>query len=98
MMTSTRSTALAAIHAQMNAARGARAGTARSAAAASAGRNTITDSIGLPHEDEDQRQHRERDGGLGVVDVHLPGLQPAGKLPETPRPGRDLTDDPVDVA
>src|SRR4030088_1492589 len=98
MMTSTRSAALAPIHAQMNAARGARAGMASSAAAARAGRNTITDSIGLPHEDEDQRQHRERDGGLGVVDVHLTGLRPAGELPEPPRPGRDLANDPVDVA
>src|SRR5260370_41966467 len=96
-MTRARSAALTAIHVPPNTARGAPAGTASSAAAASAGKNTITDSIGLPHHDEDQHERRERDHGLDVVGVQLPGLRPPGELPEPPRPGGYLADKPVDV-
>ena len=45
-MTSARSAALTPIHAQPNTPRGAAPGTASSAAAASAGRNTMADSTG----------------------------------------------------
>src|SRR5215471_13572147 len=96
-MTRARSAAATAIHAPPNTARGARAGTASSAAAASAGKNTITDSIGLPHDDEDQHERRERDHGLDVVGVQLPGLRPPGELAEPARPGGHLADQPVDV-
>src|SRR5687767_4503305 len=77
--TSARSRALTTIQAPVNTRRGAVAGTSSSAAATAAGRNTISDSTGSPHDDHDEGQHRERSGGLGVVLVDLPGLGAAGK-------------------
>src|SRR5918998_5620265 len=77
--TSARSTALTATHAPVNTRRGAVAGTSSSAAATTAGRNTISDSTSSPHDDHDEGQDGERGGRLGVVLVDLPGLRAAGE-------------------